>query len=186
MKSNKIKIKLIIVLLLLITIAGGGLSLAYLMSGSKLVNTFEVGNVKTEIVENFDGSTKTDVKIKNIGNLPAYIRCKIAIYYEYQDGEKTLISNKVPKINKDYKLSLNLGNDWFEVDGIYYYKYPLDANLETSNLINRAENISSSDNDKLVVDIYTQAIQIEPSKAVEEAWKDINVNSKLELERVVK
>ena len=50
-------------------------SLAWLTSTpEQVVNSFTPGVVTIQVDEKFDGSTKSNVRIKNTGNVPAYIR----------------------------------------------------------------------------------------------------------------
>lgn len=184
MKKRKLK-KNVVTLLLLITSAFfASTSIAFLMNNSSLTNTFEIGTIQAEITETFQNNVKSNVRVKNTGNSIAYVRCKILTYYEMGNGKDTLISNRIPIVDVDY--SLDLGKDWLYINDIYYYKYPVKPNEETSALINSCHEIRNSDKDDLVVDIYAQVIQAEPSTAIEDSWIDISVDpSTLELRETV-
>ena len=63
------------VLLLSATVTG---TLMYLVSKTTAVtNTFEPAIVTCEVQENFDGTVKKDVTVKNTSNIDAYLRVKL-------------------------------------------------------------------------------------------------------------
>lgn len=170
MKSkNKILI-LCFVALLLLSIS---FTLAYLQLQSELNNRFNIGTVTPEIIETFNNNIKSDVAVKNNGNVSVYVRCKVIFYFETNAGN---ISSLIPKESLDY--NIQWGNkfkeDWIQIGDIYYYKKPLQAGEQTSNLI---EKCTSLNNKKLVVDISAQSIQVKPEAAVNEAWTDVMVTT---------
>ena len=83
MKRMKKKSLLLVAgIVLMLTIAIGG-TIAYIVTNTQpVVNTFTPGGVPIEINEKFDGTTKSDVTIKNKGNVPAYIRAKIIVTWK--------------------------------------------------------------------------------------------------------
>lgn len=169
MKSKK---KIIIFCLAALLLLSVSFTIAYLQLRSGLNNQFTVATVEPEIVETFnDGQVKSNVKVKNNGNVPVYVRCKVVVYFETKAGN---ISATVPKPNTDYSIKWgdNFNTDWFQVGDIYYYNKPLNPNDSSSELINRC---TTSSNKKLVVDISAQSIQADPSSAVADAWKDVSV-----------
>lgn len=186
MKEKKIGKKISIALLLL-TVIIAGVTIAYLQSKGSLTNQFEVGKVSTEIEENFDGQVKRNVRVTNTGNMPVYVRCNLSVYYETSKGKeqdseaKTKTDNisvNVPKEGEDYTLQFPDGfpEDWLEIDGIYYYKTPLEAG-QSVEFIKECKETKKRDDEKLVVDISTQSIQAEPERAVSDAWKKVAVDS---------
>ncbi len=178
MKHNKFKKKTMVVLLLLAALIVG-VSIAYLKSKSGIENAFELGDIQTEISESFDGEVKKDVKVKNTGGGDAYIRCKISVYYEIQDGDATSISKNAPIQGVDYRLVLtnNFSDNWFRINDVYYYKKPVKSGEETAVLIDECKELKPKSKEKLVVDISAQAIQTNPEEAVTDAWKEVEVDS---------
>jgi len=190
---------LIIVTILLISSAVIG-TIAYLFNYYNKINAFEVGFVKTEIVENVnsnEGDTNSDnsntnsddsginpsssemysndsdrnnVAIKNIGNVPIYVRASVLMYFENNEGQ--IISDK-PVEDTDYSITYSNFSDsnWvLSEDGYYYYKAPVQPNENTGVLIESFVSNVQYENKKLILDIVTQSIQAEPIKAIQEAW----------------
>ena len=74
------------VLLLSATVTG---TLMYLVSKTTAVtNTFEPATVTCEVKENFEGTVKKDVTVKNTSNIDAYLRVKLVTYRVNADGER--------------------------------------------------------------------------------------------------
>lgn len=186
MKEKKIGKKISIALLLL-TVIIAGVTIAYLQSKGNLTNQFDVGKVSAEIEENFDGQVKSNVRVTNTGNMPVYVRCNLSVYYETSKGKEQdseaetktdNISINVPEQGEDYTLEFPDGfkDNWLEIDGIYYYRKPL-QNGESVQFIKNCKEVKKKDGEKLVVDISTQSIQAEPERAVSDAWKKVVVDS---------
>ena len=163
-----------------VIIAGtAGATLAYLSHQSGLTNQFQIAEVSTTVNEEFDGETKSDVKIKNTGDVPAYIRAAVIIGWQDEEGN-ALIDEAAPEVNKDYTIAWNLNGtgsngQWIKgSDGYYYYTSPVDGNAETDILIQECKDIKLGEHKNagkyLVVDIAAQSIQATPAAAVKEAW----------------
>ena len=123
-EKRKLKIKnnifIQISAVLLICLVTG--SVAYLIEQNSLKNNFLIGEVKTEVIENFDKNNKIkqDVKIKNIGNVPIYIRAKIVFSWKDKQGN---ILEGIPEENIDYSIKFSETSNWMKSnDGYYYYK----------------------------------------------------------------
>ena len=98
---------------LLLTVAVGG-TIAYLTTSTGTVeNVFESASVPIEITEDFDGTEKKNVCVKNNGNVDAYIRATYVINLVGNDGVK-------PISESDCSIQLNT-SDWTESGGYYYY-----------------------------------------------------------------
>ena len=178
---NKIKkIGLLTSLLILATVIVGG-TFAYLYDSTvdqPVTNEFKPANVPIEVEETIVNEVKTDVKIKNTGNIPAYIRAKIVVSWATEAGE---ILGTKPVLGTDYTISID-DTAWKKIsdgngDFYYYHKTPVDPEGGlTSVLINTCEAKTSSktdDNDNtyyLRVDILAQSVQSEPANAMQELW----------------
>lgn len=181
-KNKARKIGLLTSLLVLATVAVGG-TLAYLIDTTDaVVNTFEPTSVPIEVVEDFDGETKKNVKIQNNGNIPAYIRATYVVNWADEEGN---ILGTPPVENEDYTIELNEG-DWIECDGYYYHTKPVAANgetavfIETCSLATATEDsentvpVTPPDGYYLRVDVLAQSVQSVPEEAIEELW-DVDV-----------
>ena len=164
-KKNKI-ILILLALFLFIGIATP-ITYAYLQDNTPgVTNTFTPGEVGTEVDEKFENNIKSDVKIKNTKNVPAYIRAALIVNWVDTDGN---YAAEAPVINTDYNMNINT-TDWFEKDGYYYHRKPVDPDNSTSVLINSAKPISEKNGYKLSIEILGSGIQAMPEKAVKETW----------------
>lgn len=153
---------LLVCMALIVTSLVGG-TLAYLLTQTDpLVNTFEPGKVPVTIPEEFNGETKSNVTVKNTGNVEAYIRAKVVV--TWKDGDAIAPTVPVPGAEgstEDYYIEYNVndGSKWvLHTDGYYYYTVPVSAGGETDVLINKCYQLQPSDY-QLCVDILAESIQ---------------------------
>lgn len=120
---------------------------------------------------------KGDVKAKNTGNAPAYIRAAVDIYW--QDATSGARMWEEPQADKDYVIAwsvadasgANSASSWVKAsDGFYYWTSPVAPNMETDVLIASVTELKATEGRNLVVDVSTQAVQSVPDDAVREAW----------------
>lgn len=174
------KRKRIIALLVgVILLAGTAGTLAWLSVTGVLVNQFGIGSVTPSVQEKLDGNVKSDVKAKNTGTAPAYIRAAVDIYW--QDATSGARMWEEPQAGKDYKIvwsdslrdasGANSASSWVKAsDGFYYWTSPVAPNKETDVLIASVAEFKATEGRNLVVDVSTQAVQFAPDEAVHEAW----------------
>ena len=157
MKLNRKKGILLLAAAMLILVCGVGGTLAYLATQTGQVqNTFEPAYVTSEVNETFDNLVKSNVTIKNTGNVSAYIRAAIVVTWKDANG------NTMPQVPGTDDYTLTIGSDWTEVGGYYYYNKSVAANASTTNLIDTCEPIKSyPDGRKLCVEVIGSAIQSE-------------------------
>ena len=169
--SGRMAIVTAIVALLLV-----GATLAYLFAnGNKIENIFNPGSVDVEVHEKTENNTKTVIKLTNTGNAKAFLRASIVTYYI--DASKNVVGSIPATLG-----AFNISADWKKgTDGYYYYTKPVDPSGVTSNLF-----ATSSDKITLtpmtqevkgetvtyqqVVEVFAEAIQSAPVKAVQDAW----------------
>lgn len=158
----------LVALVLIIGAVVGG-TLAYLAARTDaIVNTFNPAKVDITVEENFDGSTKKDVKITNTGDTEVYIRATYVV--NWLDAQGNIVAS-VPE-GYSYTLTENPDSKWAKGnDGYFYYLSPVapDASTPGSLLtctVTRPENPEY----RLSVEILATAIQSTPAKAVTEAW----------------
>lgn len=175
------KRKRIIALLVgVVLLAGTAGTLAWLSVTGVLVNKFGIGSVTPSVQETLNGKVKSDVKAKNTGTAPAYIRAAVDIYWQDQDGARLWDEPKEePKGEADYEIAWSVADasgansayNWVKAsDGFYYWTSPVAPGAETGVLINRVTELKATEGRNLVVDISTQAVQATPDEAVHDAW----------------
>lgn len=152
-------------------------------STDEVVNVFEPSGVPITVVEDFDGETKSEVRIQNQGDIDAYIRAYVAINWTDSAGN---VVTDVPS-GYSYDITGSIGsseNGWVPgADGYYYYLTPVDpddGNPETTAdmtgiLIDSIKQTRAGDDYFLQVDIVAQSIQADgvnadEDPAVVEAW----------------
>lgn len=174
------KRKRIIALLVgVVLLAGTAGTLAWLSATGVLVNQFGIGSVTPSVQEKLNGNVKSDVKAKNTGTAPAYIRAAVDIYW--QDATSGARLWEEPKADTDYEiawsdelrdaLGKNLASIWIKAsDGFYYWTSPVAPGEETGVLITSVKELKATEGRNLVVDVSTQAVQSAPDEAVHEAW----------------
>lgn len=159
-----------------ILLAGTVGTLAWLSATGVLVNQFGIGSVTPSVQETLSGNVKSNVKAKNTGSAPAYIRATVDIYW--QDGNGARLWEE-PQADKDYVIAwsvadvsgANSASSWVKAsDGFYYWTSPVAPNTETDVLIASVTELKATEGRNLVVDVSTQAVQSVPDDAVREAW----------------
>ena len=91
-------------MLLLICLVAG--TSAYFIKQNSIRNQLVLGEVKTEVNEKFDANNKLkeNVSIKNIGNVPIYVRVALIISWKDEEGN---ILEGTPKENEDYSIKFS-------------------------------------------------------------------------------
>lgn len=172
-RINKKVILLAVSLVLILSAAIGG-TVAYLIDQTgSITNTFTPANVTPHINEDFNGSVKKDVQIKNDGDIPAYIRVKVVVTWKDAQGN---VYGAAPKAGEDYNWTIPANADWVKgKDDFYYYTKPVPAGETTSVLFTACQPVAgrAPDSYNLSVDIHAQAIQAEPTTAVTSAWNNV-------------
>lgn len=157
-------------LVLLLCAAVGG-TLAWMTAETEPVkNTFTPATVTTEIEEKTNDKQKSDIKVKNTGDVDAYVRAAIAMaWVDEKTGKPVGASNDLPTLP-------TLSNDWVKgSDGIYYYTKPVAADGgETPALFSEAITEKNAPTGcHLQVTVLAEAIQSQPTDAVKDAWKTV-------------
>ena len=164
------------VIVLLAGAVGG--TWAFLVAQSEPVqNNFTYAHVRCRIDEKFENGVKSDVKIQNTGDIPAYIRARIVVTWKDASGN---VSAAIPVKNTDYTIAFN-EKDWTQQGGYWYCNTAVDATGFTPVLITECKKTSNAnvpDGYNLSVEILADAIQSEPANAVKEAWGENNPLSK--------
>ena len=173
MKTKKPVALVALLLLLCCTVAG---TLAYLVDKTPEVkNTFEPAKVTTSVLEDpFDGVTKKNVRIKNTGNIPAYIR--VAVVANWANSAGDVYGGAVPTEGTDYTAPV-LQNGWIKVGDYYYYTSAVPAGSSTGTLFAPIEQLKTckDTNYGLQITILADGIQSVPDTVVKDVWKVVEV-----------
>lgn len=164
------KLLLLVGLVLSLLVCTAVSSVAWLTVHDQTENPFTVGAARAEIQESFPDpyAVKSDVSVKNTGDIPVYIRATVSIYWQLSDGS---VSAQVPVENQDYTLEWGSSPNWTKRGDLYYYTLPVKVNQSTDILIEQCTPLSTSEDGKtLVVDVLAQVIQASPADAVQDAW----------------
>ena len=153
------------VLVLLLAVAGG--TLAWLTAQDSVANTFTPAHVSCAVMENFDGETKSNVNVKNTGDIPAYIRVRLVTYRVNDAGQHIGGTATIPPFTP--------GTNWVKYGEYYYYTLPVAAGEKPeTQLIGESgitlRSYNDADGGKQVIEVMAEAIQSSPAKAVGESW----------------
>lgn len=152
---KKVIVALSIILLISIMIAGGSMAW-FTSSPEEEISDFKMGTVEVEVIK----SSLEDVKVKNIGTSESYVRVRV-----------------IPRWNKSSlsvsNVSINFSsNNWTskQLDGYYYYKYPLKTNDMTKGLIDsvRFGTLTEGYEDA----VFTLKVVAEGVQTANDAWKN--------------
>ena len=135
MKKTKVLTILIITVAAIIALISISAVIAYMFrQSSEFTNVFVPADVECEVVETFEANKKTSVKVKNTGNIDAYIRLRVVAYW--QDSKGNAVARTSPE--------LKFGSDWTydktkwiydEANATFYHITPDKADEKTAELL---------------------------------------------------
>lgn len=168
-KRNHSKIVFIVLYLCLCVIAftvGG--AYAYLTAKTdSLSNEFIPAKVSCSIEENFSNGIKSNVKVRNTGNIDAYIRAAVVATFVSDDGK---VLATAPKESVDYIVIWG-AEGWINgADGYWYHTKSVAPEEATVSLIESAYAVSVPSGYRLHIQILATGLQAAPDHAVQEAW----------------
>lgn len=157
------KTALILSLCLIFALAVGTTFALLKASTAPVENTFTAAKSGTDIVEELDGNQKKSIVVKNTGTAVSYVRVKLVMNWVDENG-----SVSATPVN----ITPSITDNWFEQGGIYYYKMPVAAKGETTNLLKTpiTEPADKPAGCHLEVTVLAESIQAAPSAAVTESW----------------
>lgn len=161
-KLNKKYLVLLACVALLLTCSVGS-TVAFLVDkADEVTNTFTPTYLATDVAENFDGTTKSSIKIRNNGNIDAWVR--VAIFGYWVDANGAIVA--------PWEGTVSVTDDWTLAGGYYYYNDRLkpsdDPNTEAKEDVLSAELLKASITqpsdkpagaDHLVITVIHQSIQ---------------------------
>lgn len=165
--SKRIRLWLIAALALCAA-AAVGVTLSFMFKKAEKTNTFVPAEVTCKVEESLFSGVKSKVCVKNTGNAAAYLRIRLVSYYVYNDNS---IAGRVPS---QYP-ALTLQNGWIAgADHTYYYPTPVAPDAKTEILCDpiTLDTVELADGTPVyqVLEVFAEAIQAEPVRAVQEAW----------------
>ena len=168
---------LLLAALVLIFGALVGSTVAFLVADTQTVtNTFNPAKVTVDVPEDFDKNVKDNVKVKNTGDINAFVRAAVVVTWQDDSGS---VHPTVPVAGTDYTVTFPANTGWVKhTDGFYYYTTAVAPDTETGILLTNcmpAEG-KAPEGYHLSVEILASAIQSEPTSVVAEAWK-VSVNA---------
>lgn len=168
-RGMKRSLVLVVSLLALLLVVAGG-TLAWLTAQDSVSNTFTPAHVTCNVEESFNGTAKSDVKIKNTSDIPVYIRASIVVTWKDPSGN---VYGQLPVAGKDYTMTMANDSKWVPNGGYYYYTSPVAVGDTTGTLINKCVVSATAEKPNgydLSVEIIAEAIQSQPDRAVGQAW----------------
>lgn len=157
------KTALILSLCLIFALAVGTTFALLKANTEPVTNTFTAAKSGTDIVEKLDGSQKKSIIVQNTGTAVSYVRVKLVMNWVDDNGN---VSATPVNITVDYD-----NTNWFEQDGIYYYKMPVAADAVTTNLLQTPITQGTApEGCHLEVTVLAESIQAAPSTAVQQSW----------------
>lgn len=160
---------LLVAIVLLLGVAVGT-TVAYLIDKTnEIKNEFEYAKTDVTVTEHFNGTTKSNVQVKNESNIPVYIRATYVANWVDAAG------NIVTSVPTGYSITKteNPNGTWVEgKDGYFYYPTPVQPNDSTAGSLLTCGVTYPAENPEytLSVEILATAIQSEPKDAVEAVW----------------
>lgn len=156
------KTALILSLCLIFALAVGTTFALLKANTDPVTNTFTAAKSGTDIVEKLDGSQKTSIAVKNTGTATSYVRVKLVMNWADESGNVSA---------EPVNITPSITDNWFLKDGIYYYKMPVAAKGETTNLLQTPITQGTApEGYHLEVTVLAESIQAAPSKAVTDGW----------------
>lgn len=156
------KTALILSLCLIFALAVGTTFALLKANTDPVTNTFTAAKSGTDIVEKLDGSQKTSIKVQNTGTAVSYVRVKLVMNWVDENGNVSA---------EPVNITPSITDNWFLKDGIYYYKMPVAAKGETTNLLKTPiTQEAAPEGYHLEVTVLAESIQAAPSTAVQQSW----------------
>lgn len=158
------KTALILSLCLIFALAVGTTFALLKASTAPVENTFTAAKSDIKIDEDVTGGQKKSIIVKNTGTAVSYVRVKLVMNWVDENGN---VSATPVNITVDYD-----NTNWFEQDGIYYYKMPVAPDAVTTNLLQTpiTEPADKPAGCHLEVTVLAESIQAAPSAAVQQSW----------------
>ena len=174
---KSISITAVLIALCIAIVGSVGGVWAYLSAKTDTIdNEFLPAYVACRVEETFSGGVKSNVTIRNTGNVDAYIRAAVVATFVDDNNKVYAVS---PKEGVDYNVFWATDGWTLGSDGFWYHADSVAPNALTSVLIHTAQQLSAPDGFSLNIQIVATAIQSTPESAVSSAWGITPANGKL-------
>ena len=165
------KKKILLPVIAVTAVLAVGLTLAFMFRKTEPIqNDFEPAEVSCSVEEEFANLQKTSIKVRNDSNIACYLRVRLVSYWQNGNGEIVGKASVMPAVDFD-------GANWLadRENDTYYYKTAVEPGKQTEhNLLKTtivlAEDTFNGETVYQVVQVFAEAIQAEPKKAVQNAW----------------
>ena len=136
---------------------------------NSITNTFTVATPGVEIEEGFDKQTKSNVQVKNTGEVEAYIRVALVPTWTSDAEGKNAVGE--PASLEDLKIEGTFpGAGWLKgSDGYYYYQTPVAPGAYTAVLLEKA-TVTTENGYHMNLQVMADSIQADPTRAVTAMW----------------
>lgn len=169
-KSNRRLWKVLAVVavvgLLIGAFAATGVLASLFDTTSVVENKFETVDLSNEIHVIQHRSVGDQYTVANDGNLPVYVRLKVVMNWVDESGNPMMYP---PEGTYDLKIGANwtqLSDTSDPQDGYWYYNKILEPGEETDPLITKI----TVDGGEIELTLLAETIQMNPEKAVSDAW----------------
>ena len=173
MKNKKTGLLSVLFAAVLLIAGISGSAVAYMRTRTVAIeNDVEPAYVSCEVIETLteDKTAKTDIQVKNTGNIDAYLRIRLVTYWvnnindkEQPVAETSASLTEIPFDNEN----------WIAGSGnTYYYKKPVapEAMVEFLKIGDSIVLQASVNGNWQVIEVFAEAIQSLPANAVYESW----------------
>ena len=156
------KTALILSLCLIFALAVGTTFALLKANTEPVTNTFTAAKSDIKIDEDVTGGQKKSIAVINTGTAVSYVRVKLVMNWVDESGIDT---------SEPVNITPSITHNWFEQGGIYYYKMPVAAKGETTNLLKTPITQGTApEGYHLEVTALAESIQAAPSTAVQQSW----------------
>ncbi|MEG2421445.1 MAG: hypothetical protein RSB55_07830 [Oscillospiraceae bacterium] len=154
--------------LCLVTVGG---SLCWMTATGAAQNHLTAGTVSVAVLEDFDGVTKTNVRLQNTGTVTAYLRA--ALVPTWETAQNVAVAQPVRP--DDLAVVYPADSSWFQVGDLWYYALPVPPGGITPPLVTSATAGTPPDPAlHLNLQLLSDAIQAQPVDAPA-VWVDVQV-----------
>lgn len=129
-------------------------------------NDFLPAAVSCTVAEVFDDREKSEITVTNTGNIDAYLRVRLVSHWV--DAGGSIVAKPSPL------MEVSVSDGWIAgTDNTYYCKAPVAPGAKTINLLFSPIVLQEDFENGYVqvIDVFAEAIQSKPERAVKNSWR---------------